>query len=269
MSPTPPSTAKRARFVSLGAGVQSSAMLLMLDAGELPGPRPEAALFADTGWEPAAVYRQLEYLERTVRHIPLHRVRAAGTLRQQLLDHAAGRGRFASPPLHIFNRRGGHGQLRRQCTNEFKIEPMWRWLRAQGYGPKRPVMQLLGISVDEVERAKASRRKWAAVDWPLIHAGLTRAGCLAWLAEHGHPEPTKSACIGCPLRSDHGWAALTPDERADAIEVDAAIRHLPRLDSPAFLHRARVPLAEVDLRSPAERGQMSLLDGECGGWCET
>jgi hypothetical protein len=24
----------------------------------------------------------------------------------------------------------------------------------------------------------------------------------------------------------------------------------------------------LDLRSPEERGQMSLLDGECGGWCE-
>jgi hypothetical protein len=34
--------------------------------------------------------------------------------------------------------------------------------------------------------------------------------------------------------------------------------------------RARsVPLAELDLRSPEQRGQLSILDGEYGGWCET
>ena len=258
----------RARFVSLGAGVQSSAMLLMYDAGELPGPLPEAALFADTHWEPAAVYAQLDYLERTVKRIPIHRV-SAGSIRHQLLEHAAGRGRFASPPLYVFNQNAGDGRLRRQCTSEFKIEPMLAWLRAHGYGPHRPVLQLLGISADETERAKQSRRKWAAVDWPLIDAGMTRADCLAWLEAAGHPPPPKSACIGCPMRTDYGWGKLTPDERADAERVDSAIRRLPALDSPAFLHRARVPLAELDLRPPEERGQLSLLDGECGGACDT
>jgi 3'-phosphoadenosine 5'-phosphosulfate sulfotransferase (PAPS reductase)/FAD synthetase len=63
---TPSALSESPRFVSFGVGVQSSAMLLMLDAGELPGPLPEAALFADTGWEPDAVYRQLDYLKRTV-----------------------------------------------------------------------------------------------------------------------------------------------------------------------------------------------------------
>ena len=255
----------RTRFLSLGAGVQSSAMLLMYAAGELPGPPPEGALFADTQWEPANVYEQLAYLE-SVSTIPVIRI-TAGSIRTQMLDHAAGRGRFASPPLYVFTSDGGPGRLRRQCTREFKIDPMRRWLRDQGYGPKKPVSQLLGITIDEVERANASRIKSAANDWPLIDAGLTRADCLAWLARNGHPEPPKSACIGCPFRSDYGWASLTPAERHDAEQVDAAIRTLPRLRSQVFLHRQRVPLTELDLRSPEERGQMSLLDGECGGWC--
>jgi hypothetical protein len=257
----------RPRFVSLGAGVQSSALLLMLDAGELPGPLPEAALFADTGWEPAAVYDQLDYLERTVRRIPIHRV-SAGSIRDQLLDHAAGRGRFASPPLHIRAPNGDQGKLRRQCTREFKIEPIRRWLRERGYGPKRPVLQLLGITLDEVERMSPSRVKWTAVAWPLIDARMTRASCLAWMENHGHPEPPKSACIGCPFRSRFGWGTLTPSERDDAIEVDAAIRHLPKMHGTVYLHRECRPLSEIDLRSPEERGQLSVLDGECGGWCE-
>jgi hypothetical protein len=35
--------------ISLGAGVQSTTMLLMSAAGELE-PLPELAIFADTGW---------------------------------------------------------------------------------------------------------------------------------------------------------------------------------------------------------------------------
>lgn len=244
----------RSSFLSLGAGVQSSALLLMLDAGELPGPLPKAALFADTGWEPNAVYEHLAYLERVVKRIPIIRV-SAGNIRSQLLAHAAGRGRYASPPLYTLTSSGKRGRLRRQCTSEFKISPMRRWLRKHGYGPKRPVVQLLGISFDEVERMSQSRVKWASVDWPLIERRLTRASCLAWLSDHGHPEPPKSACIG-------------PRERAEAIEVDEAIRHLPGMRSETFLHRECRPLREVDLRSPGERGQLSILEGECGGWCE-
>ena len=52
------------RILSLGAGVQSSTMALMAAHGELP--RPNCAIFADTGDEPAAVYRWLDYLESIV-----------------------------------------------------------------------------------------------------------------------------------------------------------------------------------------------------------
>lgn len=49
--------------LSLGAGVQSTTMLLMAAAGELE-PLPELAIFADTGWEPATVYEHLDWLAR-------------------------------------------------------------------------------------------------------------------------------------------------------------------------------------------------------------
>ena len=42
-------------IVSLGAGVQSSAMALMFAKGELT-PMPDGAIFADTGAEPQYVY---------------------------------------------------------------------------------------------------------------------------------------------------------------------------------------------------------------------
>ena len=40
-------------IISLGAGVQSSTMALMATYGEIT-PMPDAAIFADTQWEPKA-----------------------------------------------------------------------------------------------------------------------------------------------------------------------------------------------------------------------
>lgn len=64
-----------------------------------------------------------------------------------------------------------------------------------------------------------------------------------------------------------------PDEWADAVQVDHAIRkgaakdrdgtHIP-LNGEAYLHRPLVPLDEADLRSPSQRmrdaGQQALFD---------
>ena len=48
--------------ISLGAGVQSSVMALKAACGELT-PMPELAIFADTQYEPSAVYEHLAWLE--------------------------------------------------------------------------------------------------------------------------------------------------------------------------------------------------------------
>ena len=47
--------------LSLGAGVQSTTMALMAAPGEI-NPMPDCAIFADTGWEPRAVYDHLAWL---------------------------------------------------------------------------------------------------------------------------------------------------------------------------------------------------------------
>ena len=52
---TSPRAGSALHVLSLGAGVQSSCMALMAARGEI-GPMPTAAVFADTGDEPASVY---------------------------------------------------------------------------------------------------------------------------------------------------------------------------------------------------------------------
>lgn len=58
----------------------------------------------------------------------------------------------------------------------------------------------------------------------------------------------------------------TPEDWQEAITVDEAIRKVrPPYD--LYLHPSRIPLVDVDLRSEADRGQLSLWDAECDGVC--
>jgi hypothetical protein len=86
----------RLRALSLGAGVQSTTLALMAAHGEI-GPMPDCAIFADTGWEPQAVYDHLAWLmSPNVLPFPVHIV-SDGNIREQLI--AAGQGnRRASIP---------------------------------------------------------------------------------------------------------------------------------------------------------------------------
>ena len=52
---------KLLNVLNLGAGVQSTTVLLRSIHGELP--KIDCAVFSDTGWEPKAVYRHLDWLE--------------------------------------------------------------------------------------------------------------------------------------------------------------------------------------------------------------
>ena len=83
-------------MLSLGAGVQSTTLALMAAHGEI-GPIPDCAIFADTGWEPKAVYEHLAWLRSiNVLPVPVHIV-SAGNLRADIFAGAQGK-RWASIP---------------------------------------------------------------------------------------------------------------------------------------------------------------------------
>lgn len=124
-NPTVPDRGPALRLLSLGAGVQSTTVLLLAREGEIP--RFDMALFADTGWEPRAVYTNLDRLTAHPENngIPVRRV-SAGNIRTDALDPEH---RFVSMPLHTLNPDGTRGLARRQCTSEYKIIPLKRAAR--------------------------------------------------------------------------------------------------------------------------------------------
>lgn len=264
------------RILSLGAGVQSTTLALMAARGEIEAP--DCAIFADTGAEPASVYRHLDWLEARL-PFPVHRV-SAGNLGEQIRLAMDGRGQRmdARPPFFT----GGGGQLRRQCTGDFKIMPIQRKVRElaglqpRQHGPKTPIVeQWIGISLDETFRMKPSRFRWIEHRWPLVERRMNRRDCLTWCEERQYPRPPKSACTFCPYRSAAEWRALRasdPSAFAEAIQIDGLIR--PGMPGPKrpkgeqwFVHPSRKPLDEVDFSTAEERGQLNLFLNECEGMC--
>jgi hypothetical protein len=277
------------RILALGAGVQSTTVLLMAVRGELP--KLDAAVFADTQWEPPEVYAHLDWLteQAEAAGIAVYRV-SKGDLREHTLNgfvrgSAAAGQRYASLPLYTRNPDGSGGMIRRQCTREYKIEPIEQFIRRELLGlkprqraPADAVEQWFGISSDELRRVRISREHWKRHVYPLIgipedllDRPYTRLMCRDWLTEHylGRHVP-RSACIGCPFHTNEEWRRIKadPDQWADAVEVDRAIRHSDKLEGAVYLHHSRRPLEDVDLRSDEDRGQMSFgFRAECLGYC--
>lgn len=320
--------------LNLGAGWQSSRILLGACLGELP--KFDAAVFADTQWEPAAVYVNLEFLKEQGRiaGIPVHVV-TKGDLRADAIEFRRSRKssdgkRFASIPLFTKNRDGSQGRIRRQCTREYKIEPVETLIRRTILGlatgrrvPKGVVVrQWFGISDDEASRAVfpgrwqtdkihvgtdllgeslvEKRKRWMPAHWrqhvyPLLNElwqpdrkiqsvdllprREQREDCGRWLAAHfpGRHFP-RSACIGCPFRTNAEWIDMRdnrPAEWADACEFDDAQRVADAQSATSrkilvgtpYLHRQLVPLRLANLGGDGERqggGCGTLLDGQDG-----
>ncbi|MFI7025714.1 hypothetical protein [Micromonospora sp. NPDC049900] len=269
-------TAPAYRFLSLGAGVQSTTLLLLAVHGTIP--RFDAAIFADTRWEPRSVYRHLHRLSSIAAQAGIDVVRVGtGDIRADALDPAH---RFASMPLFTLGRNGERGMARRQCTSEYKIKPIKAEVRRRlGHPHPRRVPagvvaeMAIGISVDEVHRARDADVGYMRNVFPLLDLGWRRTDCLRFLARHGLADTPKSSCVGCPFHDDAFWFALrehSPQEWADAVAFDHAIRDGSAranadghpLRGQFFLHRQRVPLDQVILRPRTRPGDTP----GCGPW---
>ena len=277
---------KTVTVLSLGAGVQSSVAALMLEMrdprmGALY-PKPDLAIFADTGWEPAYVYEHLDWLE-TQLSFPVLRVKA-GDIKENILTGKTLSGQdYIEIPL--FTKNGtSKGQLARHCTTKYKIEPIHKGIREWlGIKPRRRfpktmhVDMLMGISTDEITRVKPDHEKWITKKYPLIDVDMNRRDCGEWFAER-YPQRVlpRSACIGCPFRSDREWLSLrAQDEGAyqEAVEADAALR---KPDGPAtrllkaggvYLHKSRLPLDEALSKYANPLFGDEMIDDDCEGFC--
>lgn len=263
-------------IISLGAGIQSSAMALMAAEGSIQ-PMPTAAIFADTGAEPHGVYSWLAWLKLEL-PFPVYEVMEGDGLLENL-KRSIERKEFAGAPFYTESDGQREGMLRRQCTREFKIQPIHRKMREMiglAKGERAPkgvqIVSWQGISTDEIQRARSSTDHWLELRYPLLEQKMTRLHCMLYLEKRCSgthaPQVQRSACTFCPYHSDAEWRGMDISSFDQAVQVDKLIRNGVRgTKQQLYLHRSCQPLESVDFRSASDFGQEDLFENECEGMC--
>ena len=269
---------KHVHVLSFGAGTQSTAMLIKALNGEFDGVIPDYIIFSDTGWEPKHVYAWLEKMQEYAKSKGKEIIIASGGNIKEDVERSFETGeRAASLPLYTKDGKES-GIIRRQCTMEYKIDPVNKKIRellgyTKGQRVKEIVHMWKGISTDEIQRVKPSQVKWIRFEYPFIFdEPRNRSECIAFVQRSGLGTPPKSSCIGCPFHNNDIWKDMRdnhPEEWKEAVEFDRKIRKHPnpKFNSELFLHKSRIPLDQVDFND----NQMSMFDddfdNECEGMC--
>ena len=202
--------------ISYGGGVQSTALVVLamqrgwrideiihvdlLDA-EAPNTREYVKYFANWLWE-------------------THR-RGITILQRDLYGDMLANPQFTPAPWRAAD---GSFMLKRQCTRQYKVEPIRRYLYDKYKREK--IRLMLGISVDEFYRMRDSGFKRIENVYPLVDERLTRNDCRAILERAGLATPPKSSCWFCPYRSARSQAELIrqyPALREMAVELERRI----------------------------------------------
>lgn len=280
-------TSQMMRFLSLGAGVQSSRLLLEAARGER-APY-DYALMADTQDEPDEVYAWYAWLVEEVARSPVPipmKVVTAGKLSDAALKIRVSKktgNRYIKTliPAYVAKPNGERALMGRRCTADYKVRILTKWQRKLAAVPRgcknKMVEVTIGISLDEYIRQKPNDKPWAVNVHPLVDEGITRLDCEQWLWKHYQRVAPKSACRQCPFHGDDYWArmkAMQPEEFAKSVKFDYDLRAAARmqtgtarLQGDVFLHSSLQPLDQVEFSSVPERFQLDLFNNECEGLC--
>lgn len=297
------------QILSLGWGVQSFGLAAMSALGVLPPV--DFALHSDTGYERAETYefaaKWTPWLEE--RGVRVVTVKGGRPLMESYPSTPQG---YTSVPAfmrhsedkwidepggwidlcgtEVWVEEGGpvlehkkgdkSGMLNRQCTGDWKIDPMRRWcsveLKRRGLKKTPGVIQKwLGITLDEIERMRGSSGvKYISLAYPAIDMlgePRTRGWIIQWLVRNGLEVPVKSSCYFCPYHDRASWQEIKNSGTGDwekAVAADRRIRDSRHCSGFwCYLAAARKPLDECDFSGPTDHGQLEMWSEECSGTC--
>lgn len=255
-------------ILSYGAGTPSTTLALMACENVLcgpPYPHPQvpiydAVIFCDLHGEPGWVYRQAAFTASACGKagIPFYTLEA--DLRGDFLQNF-GRRHIASIPFWTLGEDGKKGKMPRQCTYDYKIKVIERFVRRDllGYKPRQRTLapdvhahrMHMGIMWEERRRAKPSKLTLFENRYPLVEMGWTRPMCYAYNREVWGLETRASCCLFCPFHTNYFYQHIQAHEPACyacALQVDELVETheaRPPLKSKLFLSRSRKRLRDL------------------------
>lgn len=279
----PEPTFKPLRVYSDGGGTQSVAALVLQAQGKI---NFDVFIFANVGGDsenPATLqYRKEVVLPFAAAHgIKLVERQKQRKGQPDTVYQAAIRDNRSMPIPVVFP---GQGFGNRTCTQDFKVEVVNRYIRAETHATHAVIG--IGFSFEEGARIykkptwwhnvnwsrdgkawKPSKKKlgfWRLYEFPLAQLHLSRADCETIITNAGLPLPGGSACWFCPFLARSIW--IDRKRRQDplydmGIEFQGVINEKytrirsqhPKASKFIAIHRDGIPLEQVG-------DQMSLWD---------
>ena len=271
-------------IVSYGGGTQSTAMILMALNGDYGLSRPDFGVYADTGGEPEFINEYVRYFIELVKDtfdFDIYTIQQGHGLTHKLTVEEPKRSKTnrdtntvytsSIPPFFTLSKSGKIGMLMRQCTSDFKINPIAKLVNSK-LERGEPYRMWIGISFDERSRMKISTKKRRTNYYPLVDNFIMRADSIAYVKKWGIKPPQRSSCFFCPFHSNRYWQWLKdyhPTEFARAVEFEKTVqaRQNDYNEGEVYLHRSCKPLDTVQFTDPDQLNMFPELIDECGGEC--
>ena len=269
------------KILSFGAGMQSTALALMscenaisLKKGR-PMPHPDVpiydlVIFCDLGMEPSWVMDQVIFTQDACEQAEIPFKILDSPLHADFMRNFGER-RTVSIPWWTLRDDGHKAKMPRNCTIDYKIEAISKYVRWEVLGYRKGQRLRLedrkahemhmGFSYEEQKRCKESTNPMFVNRYPLVEMKLVRADNYAYIRDVWGLETRASACTFCPFHRNYFFRYLRenlPEEYAQLVMVDELLRDKtpkPPMDSDLFISRSRKRI--VDL-TPAD-----CDDAEC------
>lgn len=203
------------RILSYGAGVQTTALILMYPK------RYDYVVFADTGDEKKET---MQYLEKYM--IPFFN-------KHNIKFITVKNSRWSSLYEYCINKKIIPTRDKRWCTDRFKQVPIRKFVKSKGASKNNVWRQDLGISFDEIHRMNPMYDvNFLQSDYPLCDNKITRDDCKRIILENGFPVPPKSGCFYCPFARNEEFRQLRlkePERFEMAVTLEKNGKRYPEL----------------------------------------
>lgn len=267
-------------IVSYGGGTQSTAMILMALNGVYNLPRLDFGVWADTGGEPEFIYDYVHYFIAYVKEkydFDIYTIKNGDGLVHKLTVSEPRKSKSglsytsSNLPFFTLNNDGTKGMMMRQCTSDYKTNPITKFINSK-LDRREPYRMWIGISFDERSRMKVSHNKRRTNFYPLVDNFIRRTNSISYVKSHGLREPQRSSCYFCPYHSDRYWEWLKdyhPTEFDKAVEFERMVqaRQNDYKTAQIFLHRSCKTLDQVKFSNKDQLNMFPELIDECGGEC--
>ena len=254
------------KILSCGAGMQSTALALMACENKEKGkihplvPVYDAIVFCDLGKEPPWVYDQVYFIQEACDDVGIPFYILNTHLYDDYLNNF-GNKRVVSIPFWTINEDGKKGKMRRNCTLDYKINAIQKFVRWTLLGYKKGQWTKdedlkahemhIGFSLEEERRCSDNPHKMFVNKFPLVEMGLERKDNYAYILDTWGLETKASACNICPFHRNYFFKHLKENYKGDyedVVRMDELLetgQPNTKITSKLYISRSRKRIADL------------------------